>query len=180
MKNSRLRLSVLAEFSVYAVFGLLLGTGAVWMFAQAQLGEGNQVSSLTLKVHAGAAMAALVVLGALITHIRSGWRSRRNRISGLTLLLAILFLVITGYGLYYAGDEQLRSAISRWHAWIGLGLFGLLPAHVLIGRAWRRRREKRAVETQTRAPSRQSDSRTDLSLSSSARPSHSETPHHPE
>jgi hypothetical protein len=142
MKNSRLRLSVLAEFSIYAVFGLLVGTGAVWMVAQAQLGEGNQASSLMLKVHGGAAMAALVVLGALITHIGAGWRVRRNRVSGLTLLLAILFLVITGYGLYYAGDEELRSLISRWHAWIGLGLFALLPAHVLIGRPLRRRGKK--------------------------------------
>jgi hypothetical protein len=54
----------------------------------------------------------------------------------------ILFLTVTGYGLYYAGDEQLRSLISRWHTWIGLGVFLLIPVHVLIGRALRRKRSR--------------------------------------
>jgi hypothetical protein len=93
-----------------------------------------------LKLHGAAAMVALILLGALINHMRKGWKARKNRSSGLTLMLVILFLVITGYGLYYAGDEQLRSLISQWHAWIGLGLFLLLPAHALIGHALRRKR----------------------------------------
>jgi hypothetical protein len=145
MKYTRLRLSLFTEFFVYLVFGLLLGTGIVWMFAQAWLGEGNHVSSLMLSVHGGAAMVALILLGALIGHMRNGWKARKNQASGLTLVLLILFLVVTGYGLYYAGDEQLRSLISQWHAWIGLALFALLPAHVLIGRA-SRRKSKRTVE----------------------------------
>ncbi len=140
MKRSKLRLSPLTEFLVYLVFGLLLVTGVVWMWAQSSLDEGSLVSSLMLKLHGAAAMVALILLGALINHMRKGWKARKNRSSGLTLVLVILFLVITGYGLYYAGDEQLRSLISQWHAWIGLGLFLLLPAHALIGRALRRKR----------------------------------------
>jgi hypothetical protein len=144
MKRSKLRLSPFTEFFVYLVFGLLLVTGVVWMLAQARLDEGNHVSSLMLKAHGGAAMGALVLVGVLINHVRKGWKARKNRASGLTLLFVILFLVVTGYGLYYAGDEQLRSLISQWHAWIGLGLFPLLPAHVLIGCALRRRRSRLA------------------------------------
>lgn len=140
MKRSKLRLSPLTEFLVYLVFGLLLVTGVVWMWAQSSLDEGSRVSSLMLKLHGAAAMVALILLGALINHMRKGWKARKNRSSGLTLMLVILFLVITGYGLYYAGDEQLRSLISQWHAWIGLGIFLLLPAHALIGRTLRRKR----------------------------------------
>src|SRR6266446_1651901 len=135
MKRSKLRLSLFTEFFVYLVFGILLITGVAWMVFQARLDEGNHVSSLMLKLHGGAAMISLILLGALINHMRKGWKARRNRSSGLMLVLVILFLVITGYGLYYAGDEQLRSLISQWHAWIGLGLFLLLPLHALIGRA---------------------------------------------
>ena len=87
-------------------------------------------------------MISLILLGALINHMRKGWKSRKNRTSGLTLVLVILFLVVTGYGLYYAGDEQLRSLISQWHAWIGLGIVLLLPAHILIGGALRRKRSR--------------------------------------
>jgi len=143
MKHSQLRLSRFAELFVYLVFGLLLVTGVGWMFAQATPDEADRFPSLMLKVHGGVAMVALVLLGALINHMRKGWRARKNRASGLTLVLVILFLVLTGYGLYYAGDEQLRSLISQWHAWIGLTLFLLLPVHVLIGRALRRKRSRR-------------------------------------
>lgn len=146
MKHSQLRLSRFAEFFVYLVFGLLLVTGVGWMFAQARPDEADRLPSLMLKVHGGVAMVALVLLGALINHIRKGWRARKNRASGLTLVLVILFLVVTGYGLYYAGDEQLRSLISQWHAWIGLTLFLILPVHVLIGRALRRKRSRRTEQ----------------------------------
>jgi cation transport ATPase len=144
MKRSKLRLNPLTELFVYLIFGLLLITGVVWMFAQARLEEGNQVSSLMLKLHGAGAMAALILLGALINHVRKGWKARKNRASGLTLLLVVGFLVVTGYGLYYSGDEQLRTLISQWHAWIGLGLFLLVPAHVLTGRALRRKRGRLA------------------------------------
>ena len=90
-------------------------------------------------------MAALVLLGALIHHIRRGWTAKKNRVSGSILLAVILFLVITGYGLYYSGDEQLRSLVSRSHTWIGLGLVLLIPAHVLLGRALRRKRGIRSA-----------------------------------
>jgi hypothetical protein len=142
MKRSKLRLSLFTEFFVYLVFGILLVTGIAWMVFQARLDEGNHVSSLMLKLHGGAAMVSLILLGALINHVRKGWKSRKNRTSGLTLILAILFLVVTGYGLYYAGDEQLRTLISQWHSWVGLGIVLLLPAHVLIGHAFRRKSKR--------------------------------------
>ena len=92
-------------------------------------------------------MAALILLGALLNHIRRGWTAGKNRRSGVTLLAVYLFLILTGYGLYYCGDEQLRTIISRSHTWIGFGLVILIPGHVLLGRALRR---KKSVPPQER------------------------------
>jgi hypothetical protein len=144
MKDFKLRLSLFSELFVYLIFGTLLLTAGVWLWAQSNLSTDNPLPSLMMKIHGGAAMAALVLLGALIHHIRRGWIAKKNRLSGSIFLAVIFFLVVTGYGLYYSGDEQLRSLISRSHTWIGLGLLLLIPAHVLLGRALRRKRCSRS------------------------------------
>jgi hypothetical protein len=144
MKGFKLRLNRPTEFFVYLIFGMLVLTAGVWLWGQSNLSSDSAVPSLMMKIHGAAAMAALVLLGALLNHIRRGWTSKKNRVSGVTLLAAILFLIVTGYGLYYSGDEQLRSLISRSHTWIGLGLVLLIPAHVLIGKALRNRRRVRS------------------------------------
>jgi sulfite exporter TauE/SafE len=144
MTRSKLRLNPITEIAVYLTFGCLLITGVVWMVGQSAFDQesSSYLSGWLMKIHGAAAMVALVLFGLLFNHVRKGWKARKNRSSGLTLLLVILFLVVTGYGLYYAGDEQLRAVISQWHSWIGLGLFLLLPAHVAIGRALRRKRHQ--------------------------------------
>lgn len=144
MKGFKLRLNRPTEFFVYSIFGILLLTAGVWLWAQSNLSADNPLPNLMMKIHGAVAMAALVLLGALINHIRRGWTAEKNRISGVALLAVILFLVVTGYGLYYSGDEQLRTLISRSHSWIGLGLVLLIPGHVLLGRAVRRKRNARA------------------------------------
>ncbi|MDB6171107.1 MAG: hypothetical protein JWL59_418 [Chthoniobacteraceae bacterium] len=112
------------------------------MIAQTHLEEEGweTVPRLFLKVHGAAAMAALLVLGALSLHVKRGWKAQRNRLSGLFLLAVNAFLIATGYGLYYAGGEQFRLWLSRWHAWIGLALLLVLPAHILAGKLQRGRR----------------------------------------
>lgn len=138
-----MRLSRSTEFSVYIVFGTLLLTAGVWLWTQSGIGSDNPVPSLMMKIHGTAAMAALVLLGALLIHIRRGWIAKKNRRSGIVLLVTVLFLIVTGYGLYYAGDEQLRAWISRSHTWIGFGLVLLIPGHALLGRALRRNKPSR-------------------------------------
>jgi hypothetical protein len=144
MRRSKLRLSPITELAVYLTFGCLLITGAVWMVGQSAFDQesGSHLSGWLMKIHGAAAMVALVLFGVLLNHVRKGWKARKNRGSGLPLFLVIMFLVITGYGLYYAGDEQLRGMISQWHSWIGAGLVLILPLHVAIGRALRRRRTR--------------------------------------
>ncbi len=130
---------------MYLAFGALLLTGAGWMLAQTHLEEAGweKITRLLLKVHGGAAMLALLLLGALSLHVKRGWPANRNRLSGAVLVAVNAFLVVSGYGLYYASGEALRAWLSRWHAWIGLGIFILLPAHVIAGHWIRRRLHER-------------------------------------
>ena len=136
MQRSTFRLNRPFKAVVYLSFGLLLLTGAGWMYAQGRLADQGwePLPRLLMKIHGGAAMLALLVLGALATHIRRGWKADKNRLSGALLMAVNVFLIVTGYGLYYAGGEALREWFSHWHAWIGLASGVLLPAHVLAGR----------------------------------------------
>lgn len=143
MKGFKLRVNRLTAFFVYTIFGALLVTAGVWLWAQTNLSSDSAIPSLMMKIHGAAAMAALILLGTLFNHIRRGWTARKNRSSGVTLLAVYLFLISTGYGLYYCGDEQLRAIISRSHTWIGFGLVILIPGHVLLGRALRRKKRPR-------------------------------------
>jgi thiamine biosynthesis lipoprotein len=154
MQRSSFRLSRPFKAAVYLGFGALLITGAGWLYAQGRLDDpGWETTPRTLmKLHGGAAMFALLVLGALTAHVKRGWKAHRNRLSGVILIAANAFLIISGYGLYYTGNEDLRAWFSRWHGWIGLGLGVLLPAHVIIGR-WimRALHRQRHPETPARA-----------------------------
>jgi len=91
-----------------------------------------------LKVHGAAAMGFLIALGSLLPgHISHAWQARRNHRSGVSTLTLISILVLTGYGLYYAGGEESRPWISLVHWLMGLIGAGVLPLHVYLGgRKW--------------------------------------------
>ncbi|HEY5893286.1 MAG TPA: hypothetical protein VIT91_08660 [Chthoniobacterales bacterium] len=136
MQRPTFRPSRPLKAAVYISFSLLLLTGAAWLYAQGQVedDEWRKIPPLLMKIHGGAAMAALLVLGALTSHVTRGWKADKNRLSGVLLTAVSAFLILTGYGLYYTSGEELREWLSLWHAWIGFGLGLLLPAHVIAGR----------------------------------------------
>lgn len=146
MRRSTFRLSKPFQAAVYISFGLLFLTGAGWMIVQSHRDNPAWESwpPFFLKIHGAAAMLTLLVLGALVLHIKRGWSAKVNRLSGASVIALNAFLIITGYGLYYAGDENIRAWLSRWHAWIGLGTVIILPLHVICGRLIIRRRHRAA------------------------------------
>ena len=88
-----------------------------------------------LKLHGAAAMAFLVALGILIpTHLKRAWQARRNRAYGGFFVTVIALLVLTGYGLYYFGDDRWRSAASWIHLILGFTAPALLGLHIWQGR----------------------------------------------
>jgi hypothetical protein len=135
-----LRLDPRFRFALYGAFALLLLTGAAWLVADplkdSPDGElWQRVSASVLMVHGGAAMATLIFLGALFPlHVRLGWRSRRNRLTGPAMLTVNAVLVLTAFGLYYLGSETLRPWASDLHIVVGFALPALFIAHVVVGR----------------------------------------------
>ncbi|EDY20095.1 conserved hypothetical protein [Chthoniobacter flavus Ellin428] len=148
MQRSSFRLSRPLRAAVYLAFVALLLTGAVLMFPERlpTSESWERIPALSRKIHGGAAMLALLVLGALTAHVKRGWKAAKNRLSGVLLLGLNTFLIATGYGLYYAADEDLRAWLIRWHGWIGLGTLVLLPAHVIVGRIIIRRLHHRKIQ----------------------------------
>jgi hypothetical protein len=104
------------------------------------LGLPNRVQETWwLKLHGALAFLALWTGGMLWSaHVRKAWGTRRHRWTGGTLFGAFLLLILTGYLLYYVGDDQARELISRSH-WI-LGL--VWPAAYLVHRLVKDRKDR--------------------------------------
>ncbi len=94
-----------------------------------------------LRLHGGAAMLSLIVFGTLLpTHVGRFWRVARNRAPGLGVLLVMLLLMATGYGLYYFGGEQLRTSTREIHIVFGFAALPAFAFHIWRGLALRQGR----------------------------------------
>jgi hypothetical protein len=56
-------------------------------------------------------------------------------------------LVLTAFGLYYAGSDALRRWTSALHVAIGLGLPLLVAGHVVLGRRARQAAARKRLAT---------------------------------
>jgi hypothetical protein len=138
--RSALRLDRRFRFALYGAFALLVVTGAVWLAAdqlkdspEAELWQ--RVSASMLMVHGGVAMVTLLLLGALFPlHIRLGWRSGRNRLTGPAMMAFNAVLIVTAFGLYYSGSDAVRPWMSDIHIVLGFAVPALFVLHVLLGR----------------------------------------------
>lgn|SRR5579883_716523 len=141
-----LRLDPLFRYSVYAVFAALFLSGAGWLIADAMKGtaEGEiaqAVSANLLMLHGGAAMVALLMLGALIPiHMLRAWRAGKNTLTGVSMAGLNAVLIVTAFCLYYLGSETVRAAMSDVHWIAGFALPILLVSHIYLGR-WRRQKD---------------------------------------
>lgn len=100
---------------------------------------------LTVASHAAGGLVMTLLIGALFSvHMRSGWRRRRQRGSG--LLVATLFMVLnaSAVGIYYLGDDTLGAAAAFIHLGVGLVLIGPLAWHWVRGRRARRQAQSLA------------------------------------
>ena len=138
MIRSTVRLKSTFRYWTYAVFSVLLLTGAAWLVADWQKDADEawqQAAANLLMIHGGAAMLALMVLGALIPlHLLRAWRARKNLVSGITVATVNAVLVVTAFGLYYLGSETVRPWMSWTHIGAGFFLALMLPVHILLGR----------------------------------------------
>lgn len=139
-----MRLSNRLRWALYVVFGVLVVTGG-WLVADRlkDAGDGEtwqKIAANLLMVHGGTAMVALLLLVALgPLHVRRAWRSRMNRATGIAVVSVNTMLIVTAFGLYYLGSEQLRPWISDIHIGLGLAVPFLLAGHIALGRSRARR-----------------------------------------
>ena len=135
-----MRLDPRFRFALYAAFAVLFVSGAGWLLVDqikdSSAGEGWQITAAyLLMTHRGAAMATLLLLGALVPlHVRRGWLARRNRLTGTVMAVCNAVFILTAFGLYYLGSETWRPWASGLHIGAGIVLPILFLVHVVVGR----------------------------------------------
>jgi hypothetical protein len=144
------------RFAIYVVGSGLWLSGGLWLLYHYFIpGRGEFVlephplESWWLRLHGAFAFGTIWIFGLLWSvHVNPGWAGGKRRRSGAVLVGLLLWLILSGYLLYYVGHERLRSVTSLLH-W-SLGLVSPVPfllhrlashgAHLPAEPAKRRRR----------------------------------------
>ena len=141
MKRRAFQISPRHRRILYVVSLVLLFSGAVWAWAHRLDEQGDAGVTLRnfnpwlMKAHGFAAVGFVLLLGTLLpTHVRRSWHARKNRSNGVFFLGVVSLLTLSGYALYYLGDETWRNATSQFHLWLGLSSPLLLFWHIRSGR----------------------------------------------
>ena len=153
-----LRSAKLASWQIWLLSlsgGGLWLTGAAWLllhyFGQ-QPGEFgpamNPLEPWMMILHGLVVVPLLLGVGGMfVAHIPKGWAFTHQRIAGIALGLVLVVLTVSGYLLYYLGDEALRAASSLIHWAIGLALPAVFVWHYVNGQ-----RARRAVKAKRPRP----------------------------
>jgi hypothetical protein len=122
------------SFSTHSIFLICAISGVLYLLAhEFEIKALSVENHSILIVHGFAAYFFVLLFGALMPHhIKAGWKSKRNKISGSLMVLVMALLLVSGLVLYY-GDETRDAAL--WVHWvIGGGLVLLFPFHFIAGR----------------------------------------------
>lgn len=133
----------LSQSQLYLVFGISAGvwlSGVVWLiyhyFMQIEGPFGFQkhpIEPLSLKVHGAFSFVSLWLFGTLWwTHVVRGWTANWRRWSGGSMVAAVAVLILSGWGLYYFVERNLREWTSLTHWVVGLASLGLFFIHWLL------------------------------------------------
>ena len=120
-------------------------TGGIWLLfhylliKQGEFGPtANPLEPWWLKLHGAFAFAAVWMFGLMWgIHIAKLWPHKRRRWSGGILTAIFVLLIVSGYLLYYVGDDRVRPLISALHWVIGLACLVLFARHRLRRRSIR-------------------------------------------
>ncbi|WP_456702333.1 MULTISPECIES: hypothetical protein [unclassified Bradyrhizobium] len=108
-------------------------SGLAWFFLHdIATGDFSGAAHLLLTLHGISSYAVLVGVGSLLPlHVRAGWRSRRNIVTGTLVTATMTVLCVTALMLYY-GEEETQG-VAKWvHLVFGFGCLVLFPAHAFL------------------------------------------------
>ena len=123
------KLSRRRRLLVYGIAGAVWLTGALWVLLhyffmrQGPFGSApHPLEFWSLVTHGAAAFASLWMFGLLWgVHVPIGWRMRRRRWSGGAIFGFTVWLILSGYMLYYVGNDEVMSVVAILHWSFGLG-----------------------------------------------------------
>ena len=142
MRRNALQLSRRHKAALYFFTLLVLATGIAWWGLDRWAAVRDEFGGLAkhpaqswmLRLHGAGAFGFLLVFGSLIpVHVKRGFQTRQNRATGITLVAVFGLLSLTGYALYYLGEESGRALAAAAHWWIGLAAPLLLIVHIVRG-----------------------------------------------
>jgi hypothetical protein len=133
-----LKFSPVAKVVLYGNLMLSLLSGSTWfilhtwMITEGEFGpEHSPWEPWLMKVHGASAFLAMMGFGWVLgRHVNVTWRTRRARVTGISVVSAVAILILSGYGLYYIGDLELRERVGLLHLAFGIGLPMILGIHV--------------------------------------------------
>jgi hypothetical protein len=92
-----------------------------------------------LRIHGAAMQIVLLGLGSLlVVHVWRGWTYRSQRALGISLLSVAGLLIVSGFMLYYVGDEDWRGVTSTAHWIVGILALPMFLLHYFQGKRIRR------------------------------------------
>lgn len=152
MPNTRSARLARWQVMLLTISGALLWlSGAAWLLlhyygqVEGEFGpETNPLEPWFLRIHGLVLIPALLGFGGLfVTHMPKGWKNRYQRTIGIALTTTFAILIISGYMLYYVGDEGLRDWTSIIHWVLGLSAPALFIWHYLHGHTKRRAAQRK-------------------------------------
>jgi hypothetical protein len=136
-RREHIKLNRARRLIVYLAGSGLWLTGAAWLvlhyFCVRKTDFGPQPHPLeywSRAAHGLFGFVSLWTFGMLwAAHIVGGWYSARRRMTGLATATILGALILSGYLLYYVGDDGVLSWVSLIHWAIGLSLPVIFLAH---------------------------------------------------
>jgi cation transport ATPase len=132
-----LRLSRRQRFAIDTALALVALSGVAWLLLErpdALDPAPRAWLRQDVRLHAFAGLAVVYAAGMLwLVHIRRAWRSHRNRVAGVTTLVLLAWLVLTGYALGYFTDDATHVLVARAHWIAGLAAIAIYVTHRLRG-----------------------------------------------
>ena len=135
LKGLGIKLHPIQKYCTYIGFIAVAVSGVWWSFLHDLIAsKASDLMHNLLVIHGAFAFVSMMLVGALMPqHIRMAWHAKRNRMSGGVMTAIVLIIIVSGFGLYYAGEDY-RDLVKWVHLGLGLLSIAALLLHIWFGR----------------------------------------------